>query len=1033
MCVAAMNLSAATPYSYRAESFEDALWEKAGATVEATTGTWTTNKNISVTSVANTGSHSLHFTEKSGIILPELTEGAGMLIYYANDANRQVTVEVSADKSTWKTVESYKVSEPAFLKHSVLIDDENVRWVKFSTNSNKNFYIDDIIVTRPDGTDADGNLIATTQMLPYFTQDFEVKSQYPDSKEACTSEATFNVEGQGEWKYLNAYRSTSSTYNTEPSTANLRMLKNGSYVITPIVNQGVAYVKFAERRVGKTMKIYSSTDGGETWEPVSTITTDVENVVYVGDLNANRIKIANESTGDTDIDDITITAFPSGALPELAMPDASDITSSTALVTSSVIAEGDSQISQKGFCWSTAAEPTTDDHAIISDNARFTQSLTGLPAATDIHVRAYAVSLAGTAYSPERVFTTLPPSAPVVTLLDVAENEYLSTDTRWALDLTGKVADNGGAELTEVGFKVTIDGTAKTVKGHNTAGGQFAATVNVAPATTCTISAYATNSVGTSTSDALTYTTGTITIGEYRHAVFYCDPDGDDATADGSLEHPFYSLQKAVDLVQPGDTIYMNGGTYKYGQRINIATIGERNSGRIALFSRNGRAILDFSEMADTDNNQGIRHVGSYWHFYGFDICGAGDNGMLIERNKPSGGSYSDIAANTTQGHDNIVEFCNFYRNRDTGLQLKNLAADNLIINCDAYYNTDSTHGDADGFAVKISHGNGNYFYGCRAWQNSDDGWDQFIKKEGGFPDDITTTLEYCWAFRNGYLENGNQSDGNGNGFKMGSDQGRNNIIMNRCVAFENLNKSFDQNHNTGHMILNNCSGYASKIDGNKSNYSYRLDEPVASGHEIRLTNCVAISDGITNRDKSDYGLCSVTGTIITSDLQTLPSDYLSVDIAEMTGERDAKGNLPAVLFMNIVPGNYKLIDAGSDVTPYEGESPYSEGVIYNGAAPDLGAFETGTPSGIQAIGSAVTSSKALEVTRAECGLVILTVAGAQPTDVYTLTIVDLAGQVLQQRRFTGASTAISLPAGTGMTIANVTGNGTNASVKLGL
>lgn len=69
---------------------------------------------------------------------------------------------------------------------------------------------------------------------------------------------------------------------------------------------------------------------------------------------------------------------------------------------------------------------------------------------------------------------------------------------------------------------------------------------------------------------------------EYAHHVYYCDPEGNDATADGSLEKPFASLQKAVDLVVPGDTIYMNAGTYHYDARVNISAVGEPNSGRIA-------------------------------------------------------------------------------------------------------------------------------------------------------------------------------------------------------------------------------------------------------------------------------------------------------------------------------------------------------------------------------------------------------------------------------------------------------------------
>ncbi len=1027
----ATSLSAATPYSYRVESFEDAPWNTAAATVESSTGTWTSNKNVSVTTCANTGSKSLHFAQKTGLVLPELNRGAGMLIYYGYNGNREVHVETSTDNVNWKAVETHKTDEQQFVKHSVLINDENVRWVRIYTTSNKNFYIDDILVTLPDGTDADGNMIATTMMLPYFTQDFEDKSTYPASKDECAAEAVYNVTGQGEWRYLNAYRSTSETYNPAPSTADLRVLKNGGYVITPVVNQGVAYVKFAERRVGKQVNVYTSTDGGATWNLLNTVKTDSENVVYVGEPAVNRVKLQNDFGSDLDIDDITITAFPSGATAELALPTVGTITASTAVVSGRVVSAGDSEVTELGFCWSTTPGPGIDDNKVTCTGDAFTATLTDLPAETLIYCRAYALSLAGVAYSDELTFTTQAPKAPVVTFVEVAENEALSDDKEWALDLKGRVADNGGAPVTEVGFKLTINGKTTTLKGYSAEAGLFNATAKVAPETQVTIAAYATNKIGTTVSDAVTYTTGSIVVPEYRHQVFYCDPAGDDATADGSLERPFYNLQKAVDLVQPGDTIYMNAGTYRYTDRINISAIGERNSGRIALFSRGGRAVLDFSAQADADNNQGIRHVGSFWHFYGLDICGAGDNGMLVERNKPTGGTYADIAANVTQAHDNIIEFCHFYRNRDTGLQLKNLAADNLIINCDAYYNTDSTHGDADGFAVKLSHGDGNYFYGCRAWQNSDDGWDQFIKKEGGFPDDITTTLENCWAFRNGYLEDGSESKGNGNGFKMGSDQGRNNVIMNRCVAFENLNKSFDQNHNTGHMILNNCSGYASKIDGNKSNYSYRLDEAVASGHEIRLTNCVAIWDGETNRSKSAFGLCSVVGNIITSDLTTLPADYQSIDIAQMTGERDEMGYLPEVTFMHINEGNMKLIDAGSVVTPYAGESPYSVGIKFAGAAPDLGAFETDMKSGVQNVGIVESANTALTVTRARCGLIVISVAGANPTDTYRLTVVDAAGRVMESRQFNGSSTALTLAKGSGVAIVNVQGVNTNATVKL--
>ena len=79
-------------------------------------------------------------------------------------------------------------------------------------------------------------------------------------------------------------------------------------------------------------------------------------------------------------------------------------------------------------------------------------------------------------------------------------------------------------------------------------------------------------------------------------------------------------------------------------------------------------------------------------------------------------------------GSNNIIVFCSFFENHDTGLQLGNGAANNQIINCDSHFNEDLGQGNADGFASKLTVGSGNYFYGCMAWQNSDDGWDGYMR-----------------------------------------------------------------------------------------------------------------------------------------------------------------------------------------------------------------------------------------------------------------------------------------------------------------
>ncbi len=228
---------------------------------------------------------------------------------------------------------------------------------------------------------------------------------------------------------------------------------------------------------------------------------------------------------------------------------------------------------------------------------------------------------------------------------------------------------------------------------------------------------------------------------------YYVALNGSDSNA-GTLGSPFRTIEKAVTLVQPGQTIYVRGGTYNLTATIAIAKNGAANS-LISLSAYQGELpVLNFSGQAF--GSAGVRLTGSYWHVHGIDITGAGDNGMKIE-----GGS------------NNIIELCNFYRNRDSGLQLDNGAANNTVRNCDSYFNADPTdYADADGFAPKLTVGSGNYFYGCRAWRNCDDGWDGYMRGA----DDPSTTLENCWAFGNGYLEDGSDpgTQANGNGFKMG-------------------------------------------------------------------------------------------------------------------------------------------------------------------------------------------------------------------------------------------------------------------------
>lgn len=377
---------------------------------------------------------------------------------------------------------------------------------------------------------------------------------------------------------------------------------------------------------------------------------------------------------------------------------------------------------------------------------------------------------------------------------------------------------------------------------------------------------------------------------------------GDDSNP-GTIDQPLKSIPAAISKIQRGDTIYVRGGIYYLTSTISISKSGYENS-KYYLFSYPGeRPVLDF--FSQSQGPKGISLKADFWHIKGFDIRGAGDNGMQI-----SAGSF------------NTIEFCIFYENRDTGLQLDNGASNNKVINCDSYYNADpSDYGDADGFAPKLTVGTGNYFYGCRAWENCDDGWDGYMRGAT----DVTTTLENCWTFKNGYLKDGTDpgSQANGNGFKMGGGDNSNSqhlmhhFILKNCLAFENKAKGFDQNNNDGSMTLYNCTGL------NNKTADYRIQRQVNPGQTVTVVNCVSLNG------KAEFGTFVVQQTnswqspfVVTQD------DFVSIDTTGIRGPRKEDGSLPDIKFMQLASGS-DLIDAGTNV-----------GLTFNESAPDLGAFE---------------------------------------------------------------------------------------------
>jgi pectate lyase len=333
----------------------------------------------------------------------------------------------------------------------------------------------------------------------------------------------------------------------------------------------------------------------------------------------------------------------------------------------------------------------------------------------------------------------------------------------------------------------------------------------------------------------------------------YVSPSGK-STAAGTQNAPM-DLLTAINSISAGYTIWMEEGTYKayelYGAPIVIA---ESNSGAEGAYKtissiNGGTVTIDFSGMAELGSNRGIVLDGSYWHFYDIDICNAGDNGMLLS------------------GDNNIIELCQFYANHDSGLQISryNTSADtidlwpsnNLILNCTAFDNKDeATCENADGFAAKLTCGEGNVFDGCISYCNSDDGWDLYAKPATGSTGVVT--IKNCVAFGNGKLTNGEGSaNGDMNGFKLGGSnkQCPTPHVVTNCIAFNNGATGFTDNGNGGAVTLTNCTSVNNGMyNAVKANYMcYRTSKDAA------YTNLLSFAEKKTTATDQFLGTVSHT------------------------------------------------------------------------------------------------------------------------------------------------------------------------------
>lgn len=414
-----------------------------------------------------------------------------------------------------------------------------------------------------------------------------------------------------------------------------------------------------------------------------------------------------------------------------------------------------------------------------------------------------------------------------------------------------------------------------------------------------------------------------------RAANYYISPTGSDTNKGTSQDAPFASLSVAQSKVVAGDIVYILPGSYSVlaGNMMDLTSSTVWDI--VFKFATSGTAsnpiqyigipdnagnwpVFDFSKISTGKRITGFLIAADYLQFSNIETVGIqvplSSSNIQSENFRVNGANHCIF--NNIAAHDGM----------GVGFYVTGKSGNNTFINCDAYNNFDVTNvstnngGNSDGFGCHVSAGyEGNKFIRCRAWLNSDDGFD-FINCYSA------ATVEYCIAYRNGFSYDGTTytSRGDGNGFKAGG-YGMSNVIaittvpqhtVTHCIAASNKAYGFYSNHHLGGIKFNHNAAYK-----NKYNY-YMLNRQDATaqgivdvnGYNHIITN--NLSYGTNNViDKVNVEECSIggnsfvynsTSTTWSNDATLTDNSFYSLDPSELTATRKSNGSLPLIYFMQL-------------------------------------------------------------------------------------------------------------------------------------
>jgi hypothetical protein len=353
-----------------------------------------------------------------------------------------------------------------------------------------------------------------------------------------------------------------------------------------------------------------------------------------------------------------------------------------------------------------------------------------------------------------------------------------------------------------------------------------------------------------------------------QSGALYVATNGNDSNS-GTLATPLRTIQRAVDLAQPGYTIYIRSGTYAPSTNIQILKNGT-SSQPITMRNHNGeRVVIDGENMPYTPGaagssiprpERGAVHIeGDHWRLIGLEIIH---------------GPYGVFGIDTS---NTVFERIVTRDNYESGLHFQGASSNNHVIDLDAYGNRDPRKNgeSADGLAIKEGSGSGNVVRGARLWNNSDDGLDFWM-----FSSPILVDSSLAWG--NGFNRwNLPGFTGDGNGFKLGGNSVSANHTVRNSMTWDNAAGGLIDNNNPGKHKIERSTAW----DNPKTGFNFNRSASTLTKN-LAVANGTDVSLGANSTGSGNSWNIGGSWSLVSTSPSTI------------TGPRSADGSIPSSTFL---------------------------------------------------------------------------------------------------------------------------------------